>query len=239
MTLHCLIIDDEPVARKGMEEYVKEVEFLHLVAKCENTLKATSYLEQGAVDLIFLDIRMPKLSGIDFLKSLRNPPMVIFTTAYSEYALEGYALEVMDYLVKPISFERFLKAANKAFDFYRLTHRVESEKETVPDYFFVKCDSKFEKVRYEEVLYVEALQNYVIIHLPGRKLITYLTLSGLEAQLPKEKFMRVHKSFVVSLSKITAVDGNEIVIDTVKIPISRNLKGEVMNRILGDNLLSR
>jgi len=239
MTLHCLIIDDEPLARKGIEEYIKEVGFLRLVAKCENTMKAASYLEQGVVDLIFLDIRMPGISGIAFLKTLRNPPMVIFTTAYPEHALEGYSLNVMDYLVKPISFERFLKAANKALDFYRLRHQAESQKETLPDYFFIKCDSKYEKVQYEEVLYIEALQNYVIIRTADRKLITYMTLRGLEAQLPKAKFIRVHKSYVVSLSKIKSVEGNELVIDTARIPISRNLREEVMNRIMGDNLLSR
>jgi len=239
MKLNCLIIDDEPVARKGMEEYVREVEFLNLVAQCENPLKAAPYLEKGAIDLIFLDIRMPKLSGIEFLKTLRDPPMVIFTTAYSEYALEGYSLNVMDYLMKPISFERFLKAANKALDFYWLQHQAESQKEPAPDYFFIKCDTKFEKVYYEEVLYIEALQNYVTIRTADRKLITYMTISGLETQLPKEKFIRVHKSYVVSLSKIKAIEGNEIVINTIKIPISRNLKEDVMNRILGDNLLSR
>jgi DNA-binding LytR/AlgR family response regulator len=239
MTLHCLIIDDEPLARKGIEEYVKEVGFLRLVAKCENTMKAVPYLEQGVVDLIFLDIRMPGISGIAFLKTLRNPPMVIFTTAYPQHALEGYSLNVMDYLVKPISFERFLKAANKALDFYRLRHQSESQKETLPDYFFIKCDSKYEKVQYEEVLYIEALQNYVIIRTADRKLITYMTLRGLEAQLPKAKFIRVHKSYVVSLSKIKSVEGNELVIDTARIPISRNLREEVMNRIMGDNLLSR
>jgi DNA-binding LytR/AlgR family response regulator len=239
MKLNSLIIDDEPVARKGMEEYVKEVEFLHLVAKCENSVKAAPYLEQGGVDLIFLDVHMPTISGIEFLKTLRNPPMVIFTTAYPEHALEGYSLNVMDYLVKPISFERFLKAANKALDFYRLQHQAESQKETLPDYFFVKCDGRYEKVHYEEVLYIEALQNYVIIRTGDRKLITYMTIRGLEAQLPKGKFIRVHKSYVVSLSKIKAIEGNEIVIGTAKIPISRNLKEEVMNRILGDNLLSR
>jgi len=239
MTLHCLIIDDEPLARKGMEEYLKEVGFLRLTAKCENTMKAAPYLEQGAVDLIFLDIRMPGTSGIEFLKTLRNPPMVILTTAYPEHALEGYSLNVMDYLVKPISFERFLMAATKALDFYRLRHQAESQKETLPDYFFIKCDSKYEKVHYEEVLYIEALQNYVIIRTANRKLITYMTLRGLEAQLPKAKFIRVHKSYVVSLSKIKSVEGNELVIDTARIPISRNLRGKVMNRIMGDNLLSR
>jgi len=165
--------------------------------------------------------------------------MVIFTTAYSEYALEGYSLNVIDYLVKPISFERFLTAVHKARDFYCLQHQAESQKAMPSDYFFIKCDGKYEKVYYDEVLYIEALQNYVIICTSDKKWITYMTIGGLEAQLPKEKFIRVHKSYVVSLSKIKAIEGNEIIINTVKIPISRNLKEEVMNRILGNNLLSR
>jgi DNA-binding LytR/AlgR family response regulator len=239
MKLNCLIIDDEPVARKGMEEYVREVEFLNLVANCENALKAMPYLENKAVDLLFLDIHMPKLSGIEFLKMLTDPPMVIFTTAYSEYALEGYTLNIIDYLVKPIAFERFLKAVHKALDFYTLQHKADIPKATPPDYFFIKCDSKYEKVNYQEVLYIEALQNYVIVHTLERKLITYLTISGLENQLPKEQFIRVHKSYLVSLQKIKAVAGHEIVINGTKIPISRNLKEEVMDRIVGGNLLSR
>jgi DNA-binding LytR/AlgR family response regulator len=239
MKLNCLIIDDEPVARKGMEEYVREVEFLNLVAKCESPLKAIVFLESGNIDLLFLDIHMPKLSGIEFLKILTNPPMVIFTTAYSEYALEGYSLNIMDYLVKPIPFDRFLKAVHKSLDFYTLQHKTEILQTSPPDYFFIKCDSKYEKVFYQEVLYIEALQNYVIVHTTERKLIAYLTIGGLEDQLPKEQFMRVHKSYLVSVFKIKAIEGNEIVMNGIKIPISRNLKEEVMNRIIGGNLLSR
>lgn len=236
--LNCIIVDDEPLARKGLEEYVKEVEFLNLVARCESPVKAASYLEQGLVDLMFLDIQMPKLSGIEFLKTLPHPPMVIFTTAFQEYALEGYSLDVMDYLVKPIPFDRFLKAVSKARDFYMLQHRTDRSQDQ-SDFFFVKCDSKFERVRYDDVLYVEALQNYVIIHTSGRKMIAYMTMSGLESQLPLDRFIRVHKSYLVALASINSIDGNDILIRGTRIPISRNLKEEVMNRILGNNLLSR
>lgn len=239
MKLTCLIIDDEPVARKGLEEYVMETDFLQLAAQCENPLKAARYLNEQSIDLIFLDIHMPKMSGIDFLKTLRNPPLVIFTTAYSEYALEGYSLDVIDYLMKPITFDRFLKAAQKAHEVHQMKRLAAGQKEVHPDYFFIKCDSKYEKINFNEVKYIEALQNYVVIHTRDKKLITYITLSGLENQLPKEQFLKVHKSFLVSIGSIKAIDGNEILIGEVRIPISRNLKESVVNRILGNNLFKR
>jgi len=238
MKLTCLIIDDEPVARKGMEEYVREIDFLDLVALCENPVKATRYLSEQTIDLIFLDIHMPKVSGIEFLKSLRNPPLVIFTTAYSDYALEGYSLDVVDYLMKPITFDRFLKATQKAFEIHQLKQLAKGQKAS-SDYFFVKSESKYEKVTYAEVKYVESLQNYVIIHTASRKLITYMTLNSIENQLPKDLFLKVHKSFIISLGNIKAVDGNEILIGDARIPISRNLKELVVNRILGNNLFKR
>lgn len=237
MKLNCLIVDDEPVARKGLEEYVREVEFLHLIGQCENAIKASSFLSQGNIDLLLLDIHMPKLSGIDFLKTLKTPPMVIFTTAYSEYALEGYELDIIDYLVKPIPFERFLKAVQKAHDFFVLRNKPMTP--SAQEYFFVKCDHKFEKVYFKDVLYIEAMQNYCIIHMPDRKMITYITFSGMESQLPSDKFLKVHKSFLVSLAKIKSLDGNEIIIGHARIPISRGLKEEVMKRIMGDNLFKR
>jgi DNA-binding LytR/AlgR family response regulator len=239
MKLNCLIVDDEPVARKGLEEYIKEVDFLHLAGKCENAMKASSFLNDGRVDLILLDIHMPKLSGVDFLKALKNPPMIIFTTAYSEYALEGYALDIIDYLVKPIPFDRFLKAVQKARDFFELKQKAGVASTGLTEYFFIKCDHKYEKVNYSEVLYVEAMQNYCIIHTTARRMIAYLTFSGLESQLPADRFLKVHKSFLVSLDKVKALDGHEIIIGTTRIPVSRNLKEEVMKRIMGDNLFSR
>ena len=238
MKLTCLIIDDEPVARKGLEEYVNEIEFLQLVAQCENPVKASRYLSEQNIDLIFLDIHMPKVSGIEFLKSLRNPPLVIFTTAYSDYALEGYSLDVVDYLMKPITFERFLKAAQKAFEVFQMK-KLAADHKPHGDYFFVKCESKLEKVNYAEVRFVESMQNYVIIHTATRKLITYMTLSSLENQLPKDQFLKVHKSYIVSIGAIKAIDGNEILIGDSRIPISRNLKDQVVNRIIGNNLFKR
>lgn len=237
--INCLIVDDEPLARKGLEEYVQEVDFLHLAGKCENAMKAASFLKEENIDLILLDIQMPKVSGIDFLKTLRNPPMIIFTTAYSEYALEGYSLDILDYLVKPIPFERFLKAVQKAQDFYTLKQKAQSSVLQSQDYFFIKCDHKFEKVNYTDILYVEAMQNYCIIHTAEGRMITYITFGGLESQLPPDRFLKVHKSFLVSIAKVKSLDGNEIQIGNARIPISRNLKDDVMNRIMRDNLLKR
>lgn len=240
MKLNCLIVDDEPVARKGIAEYVSDVEFLNLAGQCENALKASALLSQQTIDLIFLDIQMPKISGIDFLKTLNHPPLVIFTTAYSEYAVEGYSLDVVDYLMKPITFDRFLKAAQKALEIYTLKRAASLHpREALPDYFFVKCDSKFEKIFYHEVRYIEAMQNYAVIHTLNRKLITYITMSSLEHQLPGDQFLKVHKSFIVSIAHIKALEGNEILIGETRIPISRNLKDEVTKHILGNKLFKR
>lgn len=239
MKLNCLIIDDEPLARKGLQEYVQEIDFLNRVASCENALKAAPFLNEQKVDLIYLDIHMPKVSGIDFLKSLKNPPLTIFTTAYTDYALEGYTLDVIDYLVKPITFERFLKASQKALEFFQLKVKAENHGASQPDYFFVRCDSKFEKVFFRDVSYIEALQNYAVIHVPGKKLITYITLTSLENQLPKDEFLKVHKSFLISVPHIKAIEGNEIIMENARIPISRSLRDEVIQQILGNRLFKR
>lgn len=237
MKLNCLIVDDEPLARKGLEEYINEIAFLQLAGSCENAMKASARLSEGNIDLMLLDIQMPKLSGIEFLKTLKNPPLVIFTTAFSQYALESYSLDVIDYLVKPIPFDRFLKAAQKAFDFHTL--RIKAGAEPKDDFFFIKCDHKFEKVNYSEVLYAESMQNYCIIHTSDRKLITYITLTGLEEQLPANRFLKVHKSFIVSLEKIKALDGHDILVGNARVPISRSIKDEVIAKIMGNHLFKR
>lgn len=238
MTLKCLIVDDEPLARKGMADYTREVNFLTLVAECNSAATAMPYLERGEIDLLLLDVQMPRMSGIELLKSLPSPPMVIITTAFSEFALEGYALDVMDYLLKPIPFDRFLKAVTKARDFHALK-RSANESRVMPDFFFVKCNGKFERVYFDDILFIEAMQNYVMIHVVGSKLMVYMTLSGMEEQLPQDKFMHVHKSYVVAISKVEAIENHEIVIQQHRVPISRSLHDEVKRRILGSNLLSR
>ena len=239
MKLNCLIIDDEPIARKGLEEHVQEIEFLNCIASCENALKASTYLNEQKIDLLYLDIHMPKVNGIDFLKSIKNPPLTILTTAYSDYALEGYTLDVIDYLVKPITFERFLKASQKAMEFFQLKCNAANYSASRTDYFFVRCDRKFEKVFFRDVSYVEGLQNYAVIHLHDRKLITYITLTSLENQLPKDEFLKVHKSFLISVPHVKAIEGDEIIIGDARIPISRNLREQVTHQILGNRLFKR
>lgn len=239
MKLNCLIVDDEPMARKGLEEYVEEIAFLRRVGSCENAMKASRYMNEQKIDLVYLDIHMPELSGIDFLKTLKDPPLTIFTTAYPNYALEGYSLDVIDYLVKPITFDRFLRASRKAFEYFQLKARADNPQRGDEDYFFVRVDSKFEKVFFGDVSYVEAMQNYAIIHITGRKLITHITLTSLENQLPKDRFLKVHKSFLVSVPHIQAIEGHELIVDNARIPISRNLKDGVMQNILGNRLFKR
>jgi Response regulator of the LytR/AlgR family len=239
MTLNCLIVDDEPMARKVLEEYVEDIDFLHLAGKAENPLRAASILDSEKVDLIFLDINMPKLSGIDFLKSNTSLPMVILTTAYAEFALESYALDVLDYLVKPISFERFFKACVKAKDYYGFKNKVPDPTMLQNDYFFVKADGRMEKVFYKDVYYIESMMNYVILHMEARKMIVYLTLKSILAQLPASFFLKVHKSFIVNVTKITTIEGNIIKMGSRQIPISQNSYEEVIREITRNKLLKR
>lgn len=240
MTINCIIIDDEPLARKGLKEYIEDVDFLHLVGEFDNPLKATAMLSSGEAQLLFLDIQMPKITGLDFFKTLRTAPPVIFTTAYPQYALEGFEVNALDYLVKPFSFDRFLKSALKAKEFYevRLKNK-ESLQGANAEYFFIKSDNKLVKILFDEILYVEALQNYVTIHTTEKKYITYLTFKSVEDYLPAEKFIKTHKSYIVSAAKIDSIEGNDIRIGQYHIPISRNLKDDVMERLLKGKFLKR
>lgn len=238
MKITCMIIEDEPMARKGLVEYINDVSFLELLAQCEHPLAAAPLIQELRPDLLFLDIQMPKLNGVDFLRSLTNPPMVIFTTAYSEYAVESYTLSVIDYLLKPIPFDRFLKAVNKANDLFLIKQNPATSASNV-DYFFVKVDGKFEKILFDDLLFAEALQNYVALHTKHRKLLTYITLGGLEKQLPTDQFIKVHKSYIVSISQIKSVEGNILVVGEHKVSISRNLKEEVMKRVVESTIIKR
>jgi DNA-binding LytR/AlgR family response regulator len=235
MKLKCLIVDDEPMARRGLEEYVKDIPFLEHAASCESALRATELLQQQSIDLMLLDINMPQVTGIELLKALPTRPLVIFTTAHPDYALESYSLDVLDYLVKPVMFERFRKAVQKAYDYQQLR----ASAMPPSDFFFIKCDHVFEKVYFNDVRYIEAMQNYCIVHTSARKLITYITLGGLEEKLPKNTFLKVHKSFIVNVDQITALDGSDLFIGKVQIPVSRTLKDEVMARVVGKNLFKR
>jgi DNA-binding LytR/AlgR family response regulator len=235
----CLIVDDEPLARRGIENLIAEVPFLQQVASCTNPMQAAKVLGEERIDLMFLDVQMPKMTGIEFLRTLKNPPITIITTAYQNYALEGYELDVTDYLIKPISLERFTKAVNKAREFFQLRTVGSNRLAVADDYFFIKCGSRYEKVAYDDVLFVEALQNYVVIQTRSKRLITYLTFKGVEEYLPASQFLKVQKSYIVSLPKIEKIEGGEIKIGQHSIPISRQSKDEVMNAILGNKLIKR
>ncbi|TVQ18889.1 MAG: DNA-binding response regulator [Bacteroidetes bacterium] len=231
--IKAIIVEDEPLARSGLEGYVKEVDFIELVASCENAFEANNVLARHQPDLMFLDIQMPRLTGIDFLKSISHPPMVIMTTAYPNYALQGFELDVVDYLVKPYPFDRFLKAANKARDLFMLRSEASKPNSPVAEFMFVKTDSRLEKVVFREILYVEAMENYVIIHTPSQKIITMMTMKAMEESLPGNDFLRIHKSYIANKRHILSIEGNQIQIGHTKIPVSRNNKSLVMERLLG------
>jgi two-component system LytT family response regulator len=205
-----------------------------------NPLDLTQLLEKFSPDLIFLDIQMPVMNGIDFLKTAQRLPMVIITTAYPTYALEGFQLDVMDYLVKPIVFSRFFMAINKAKDYHQLLNRpaVGADRLSTAsvDYFFVKCGQKFERIYFRDILYIEALQNYVTIFTLKGKYITLLPLKNVEQNLSNQSFIRVHKSFIVAISKIEAIENNEIILQSARIPISRNYRDHVIEHVVNDKL---
>jgi len=237
--IRCVVIDDEPLARKGLKEYITDVDFLDLIDEFDNPLKATDLIRKGDAQLLFLDIEMPKITGLDFFKTLPDAPPVIFTTAYPQFALDGFEVNALDYLVKPISFERFLKAALKAKEYYEVREKNVNEAAVSSDYFFVKVDGKLVKILFDDVLVVEALQNYVVIHTGTKKYMTYLTFKSVEDYLPADKFIKIHKSFIVAAAKVDSIEGSEIRIGPMHIPISRNLKDEVMDKLLKGKFLKR
>lgn len=238
--INCVIIDDEPLAREGIANYVREIDFLQLTATCKNPVELMKLLDEHTIDLIFLDIQMPKMNGIDFLKIVQKPPMVIITTAFPTYALEGFQLNVLDYLLKPITFDRFFKSVNKAKDYYHLITKPAtpdtSQTEKHADYFFIKSGSKYEKICFDDILYVEAMQNYITIYTRKGKYVTLLYLKNLEQNLDPKAFIRVHKSYIVSISKIEGIEGNEIFIQSHRIPISRNYHEQVIEQVVRNKL---
>ena len=232
MTLKCLIIDDEPLARKVISEYIGDTSFLELAGEAEDPLKSMALLTQRKVDLIFLDIHMPKVSGLTFLRSNKDLPPVILTTAFPEYALEGYELDIIDYLVKPVLYERFFKAASKAKEFIELSQRSTSNvSKGTYNYIFIKCDGKLEKIFFEDIIYVEAMSNYVIFHTLARKYIAYLTIRNVSEQLPADQFIQIYRSYIVALHKISRIEGNDLWIGTYKLPISKNFKEQLMTNL--------
>ena len=232
MKLKCIITDDEPIARKGLQSYVERIDFLELVGVCEDAIQLNNQLKSQQADLLFLDIEMPYMTGIELLNSLSNPPKVIITSAYAEYAIKGYDLEVSDYLLKPISFDRFLKAVNKVYDLL-----ISSQTPVVQDYLFVKTSLKLEKIRFNDMRFIEGVENYVAIYTSDGKIITHTTLRTILQKLPPERFVQVHKSYLVNIDKIDSIEGNLLGIGKNKIPLSRTYKETALEIILKNKLL--
>lgn len=233
LIINCVITDDEPLAGKGLQGYAEKTGFLKVAAVCEDAIELNTVLKQQPVDLLFLDIEMPYMTGIAFLKSYTNPPKVIFTTAYEQYAIQGFELDVLDYLLKPISFERFLKAANKAYDYFSIQQPGDQQ------YFFIKTDSKLEKVCFNDILFAEALGNYVAFHTADRKIVTHSTLKSVQEKLYPRQFLQPHKSYLVNINQITAIEGNILHVGKYEVPISKYQKEEVLEKIVNNKLLKK
>lgn len=234
MKIKCVIIDDEPIARKGLRSYIQKIDFLTLTGECENALQLNELLKQQSPDLLFMDIEMPYINGIDFLSDIQNPPKIVITSAYEQYALKGYELNVADYLLKPISFERFLKAANK------LHEQILKEQECISEpYLFIKTDKLLKKININDILFIESMGNYIRIQTPTSRETTCSSLKKLWDVLPENQFMQVHRSYLVQTSKVEAIEGNRLVIGTHKIPIARNLYNDVLTRLLKNRMIAK
>lgn len=230
--IHCMIVDDEPIARDIIVAHVEKIPSLHLIASCKNVVDATEVLRNERVDLIFLDINMPEISGLSLAKTIRNKTKVIFTTAYREYAIDGFDLHAVDYLLKPISFDRFLTAVHKFFDVSK-GNQVQSKALESPrnDYFFVRSERKMIKINFDEILYVESLSDYVKLHLQTRTIITRETISNIETKLPIDRFLRIHRSFIVSLNQISSYTNEYVEVANKAISISRSYKEQVLKKL--------
>lgn len=233
MKLRCLVIDDEKHAREGIAQYVQRVASLELAGQCKSAIEANEFLQKQAVDLLLLDIQMPDLTGIEWLESLSNPPKVIFTTAYREHALEGFELNAVDYLVKPISFQRFLKACNKVI---QAVATPTPQSELSEDYIFIKVDNQIVKIFLKDILYIEAAGDYIFIYTLEQRFMTLLSLKQVEEDLADKAFIRVHRSFLVHKPYVDAIEGNLLKIREKKIPVSRNYYEKTYEAIVGEKL---
>ncbi|WP_321367896.1 LytTR family DNA-binding domain-containing protein [uncultured Draconibacterium sp.] len=228
MAIKALIIDDEPLAQNVIKQYALKIPSLEIIGACNDAICAQQFLHENNVDLLFLDINMPKLSGISFLKNLKKDPLVIFTTAYSEYALEGYELNAIDYLKKPFSFERFFKAFSRAEELYLLKANAKSTSPVSEknEFLFIKANKKSVKLKFSDILYIEGLGDYIKIHLTSEKLVTNLSMKKIFSLLPEEMFYRTHKSFIISVDKIDSLEGNMVCIAGEKLPIGNSYRQE-------------
>jgi len=237
MEIKCIAIDDEPLALKQIAGYIQKIPFLKLETTCSNAFAAMEVLASQTIDLMFVDINMPDLNGLDFVKSLEKKPLVIFTTAYSEYAIEGFKVDAIDYLLKPFYFSEFTKSVQKASKQFGLIRNTQEILDSNNDFLFIKSEYKLMRINFNDILYIEGMKEYVKIHLSGQKpVMSLLSMKSLEEKLPDSRFMRVHRSFIVNLDKITLVERFRIVFDKVHIPVSENYK-EKFQEFLNERFL--
>ena len=230
--IRCIVTDDEPIARKGLCGYVEKVPFLKLVGTCEDALQLSAMLKSERPDLLFLDIEMPFISGIDFLSGITDAPQVIITTAYEQYAIKGYELDVADYLLKPISFERFLQSVNKVYA------RIDAQIPDEEGYIFVKSNGLLKKLFFDDILFIEGLENYVLVYtVSSKEVVVHVTLKNLSLSLPEERFLQVHRSYIVNKKKVDAIEGNMVCIGEKRISVSRSFRASVFASLLGNHLL--
>ncbi|WP_372751008.1 LytR/AlgR family response regulator transcription factor [Labilibaculum sp.] len=236
MKINCIIVDDEIHARKVLEKYIQDLPHINLVKSCKNALEAMEVLGSHSIDAMFLDINMPKLSGLNFLENLKNPPIVVITTAYREYAVDAYDLDVIDYLHKPIPFPRFIKAISKIEEKLQITDKTPAalpgeENKTTENFIFIKSDKKTIKLNFEDIKYIEGLGDYIKMHTETKTLVSKLTVKKMEELLPQDQFIRVHRSFIISLKRIDSIEGNQVEIDNQKIPIGQMYRQSFMDLI--------
>jgi DNA-binding LytR/AlgR family response regulator len=229
--LKCIIVDDEELARTLLENYISKLSNLELVAKCKNPLEAMTVLQSEKVDLMFLDIQMPELTGVEFLKTLNIKPMVVFTTAYAEYALEGYALDVVDYLLKPFGLDRFIQAVNKAIDRSPIESEQVGTSEASKKYRLVKSEHKIHKIFYEDIIYIQSMREYVAYYTSEGRILSLGSLKSLELELPEDEFIRIHKSYIVPIQKIKTLEGNMVHVASEKLPIGAIYKEAVLSKV--------
>jgi len=239
--LRCIAVDDEPPALQKMKEYISKIPYFELCGLFDNGMDVIDFLRDNTVDLIFLDIEMKDLNGIQLLNVLQEKPKVILTTAYDDYALKAFELEVCDYLLKPISFERFVKASEKAFkETVKHTHIVEPEKEpeTIREFMFVKTEFRMQRINFDDILYIEGLKEYLVIYTASEKVLTLQSFNSIMEVLPENNFIRIHKSYIVAINKIESIERNRISIDKKLLPIGRTYKDEFYTRLKDRNLMA-
>ncbi|HIC31827.1 MAG TPA: response regulator transcription factor [Flavobacteriaceae bacterium] len=227
----CLIVDDETIAREIIATHLDKIEGITVVASCNSAIEAFNVINSNHIDLIFLDINMPEISGISFAKSINKNIKIIFTTAYRDYAVEGFELKAVDYLLKPISFERLLKAVNTYFEVYGVSNITKNKSLTANDFIFVRSDRRMIKIDFDAIIYVESYSDYIKIHLKNEIVVTRETISSIEAKLPKQFFIRIHRSFIVSVSNITSYTNDTVTLTDTELTISRSYKKEVLERL--------